>query len=106
MAIWEDIDKLAEMLQYRRLNDDLPLGIILTCGGFDPLHVGHVRCITESAAMKDKYPNAVFVVVANGDGFLKNKKNFIFMPERERMEILHSIKGVDHVVSWYDGTQK
>ena len=105
MAIWEDIDKLSESLQYRRLNDDLPLGIILTCGGFDPLHVGHTRCLIESAAMKNKYPNAVFVVVANGDEFLKNKKGFVFMPEKERMEILHSIKGVDHVVRWYDGTQ-
>ena len=105
MAIWEDINKLAEMLQYRRLNDDLPLGIILTCGGFDPLHVGHARCLIESAEMKNRYPNAVFIVVANGDEFLKNKKGFVFMPEKERMEILHSIKGVDHVVRWYDGTQ-
>ena len=27
------------------------------------------------------------------------------MPENERMEILHEIKGIDHVVLWYDGTQ-
>lgn len=105
MALWEDIDKLADHLMHRRMTDDLPLGIILTCGGFDPLHVGHARCIIESAAMKNKYPSAVLVVVANGDEFLQKKKGFVFMPEKERMEILHSIKGVDHVVRWYDGTQ-
>ena len=55
--------------------------------------------------MKLGFDNPVFVVIANGDGFLKNKKDFVFMPEQERMEILHEIKGVDHVVSWYDGTQ-
>ena len=80
--------------------------IITTCGGFDPVHVGHVRCFLETASMKPGLgENCLFVIIANGDGFLKNKKGFVFMPEEERMEILHSFKGVDHVVSWYDGTQ-
>jgi len=105
MAIWSNIDSLATNINYRRLNDDLPLGVILTCGGFDPLHVGHVRCLKESALIKKKYPSSVFIVIVNGDEFLKNKKDFVFMPERERMEIIDAIRGVDHVVKWYDGTQ-
>ena len=103
--IWEDIDKFVEYLNRRRVEDDIPLGVVATCGGFDPVHVGHVRCFKESASMKYKFPNAIFVIIANGDGFLKTKKGFVFMPEKERMEILSSFSGVDHVVKWYDGTQ-
>ena len=104
-VVWEDIDKFVEWLNFKRVNDEMPLGVIATCGGFDPVHVGHVRCFAESSQMKYNYENAIFVVIANGDEFLKTKKNFVFMPESERMEILSSIKGVDHVVKWYDGTQ-
>ena len=105
MAIWNDIESFAEYVQNRRINDDLPLGVIMTCGGFDPVHVGHVRCLQQSSHFKHEYPSAIFVVIANGDEFLMNKKGFVFMPEPERMEVLHAIKGVDHVVKWYDGTQ-
>lgn len=105
MAVWNDIDKFVEYINIRRVEDDLPLGIVMTCGGFDPVHVGHIRCFKESALLKYDFPNAIFVVIANGDEFLKNKKGFVFMPEAERMEVLNEIKGVDHVVRWYDGTQ-
>ena len=106
MSVWENIDDFVEYLNNRRIDDDIPLGVITTCGGFDPIHVGHVRCFQESSKLKyDRFPNAIFVVIANGDGFLNEKKGFAFMPEQERMEILSSISGVDHVVKWYDGTQ-
>lgn len=105
MAVWNDIDKFVEYINIRRVEDDLPLGIVMTCGGFDPVHVGHIRCFKESALLKYDFPNAIFVVIANGDEFLKNKKGFVFMPEAERMEVLNEIKGVDHVVRWYDGSQ-
>ena len=105
MAIWNNIDEFVEFLNNKRITDEILVGVVTTCGGFDPLHVGHVRCLKESAALKYKFPNAIFVVIANGDGFLETKKGFVFMPEPERMEILHEIKGVDHVVKWYDGTQ-
>ncbi len=98
--IWNDIDKFCEWLNLYKTEYDK---ILTTCGGFDPMHVGHVRCLTDTARMKS--PRDIFVVIANGDGFLKTKKGYVFMPEPERMEILHSIKGVDHVVLWYDGTQ-
>jgi len=103
--IWNDIDEFVKYLDERRVNDEMPLAVVTTCGGFDPVHVGHIRCFKESSSLKFKFENAIFVIIANGDGFLKAKKDFIFMPEEERMEILHEIKGVDHVVHWYDGTQ-
>lgn len=78
--------------------------IVCTSGGFDPLHVGHVRCIRESSTIALSY-NAVLVVIVNSDDFLMRKKGFVFMPLSERMEIINGIKGVDYVVLWDDGTQ-
>ena len=103
--IFKEFDKLVEHLNYRRANDEMPLAVIATCGGFDPVHVGHVRCFKESAEMKYQFENAVFVVIVNGDEFLQNKKGFVFMPEEERMEIIRAMSGVDYVTRWYDGTQ-
>jgi len=77
--------------------------LVSTSGGMDPLHVGHVRCIKAAAMLKGE--NGLFVVIVNGDGFLVRKKGYVFMPLEERMEMISSIKGVDFVVPWDDGTQ-
>lgn len=77
--------------------------LIATSGGFDPLHVGHVRCIQSAAMLKGD--DGLFVVIVNGDGFLERKKGFVFMPIEERMELIAAIRGVDYVVSWDDGSQ-
>lgn len=69
--------------------------IVMTSGGFDPLHIGHLECIQESAKIAN---NDIFVVVVNGDSFLKAKKGYIFMPEDERASIISAIRGVDYVV--------
>tara|TARA_Y100000816_G_C25926997_1_gene483385 strand:- start:308 stop:817 length:510 start_codon:yes stop_codon:yes gene_type:complete len=78
--------------------------IYMTSGGFDPLHIGHARCILETTDMADTDGGYVIVVV-NGDGFLKRKKGGAFMPEEERAEIVAGLRGVDAVLIWDDGTQ-
>lgn len=93
------IDKLIKEISELR---DYGTKIVATSGGFDPIHVGHVRCIQESAAIAAP---GVLVVIVNGDGFLTRKKGKPFMPHQERMEIVASLRGVDYVVGWDDGSQ-
>ena len=69
---------------------------IAVSGGFDPVHVGHIRMIQEAATHGD------VVVIANSDEWLVRKKGYVFMPFDERAEILHSIKGVTEVYQAYD----
>ena len=64
---------------------------IMVSGGFDPIHIGHVRMILDAAKHGD------VVVVANSDDWLMRKKGYIFMPWDERAEILRSIRGVTEV---------
>lgn len=62
-------------------------------GGFDPIHVGHVRMIRAAKALGD-----YLVVIMNNDNWLKSKKGYVFMPQKERQELLEAIAGVDKVV--------
>ena len=81
--------------------------VMLTSGGFDPLHVGHLRCIQETANMASnpvKFPSAskpMVTVLVNCDDFLKAKKGYNFMSLEDRMEIINGIKGVDVVIPWF-----
>jgi len=61
---------------------------VMVSGGFDPVHVGHIRMIREAAQHGD------VIVVANSDNWLYRKKGFVFMEFNKRSEILNSIKGV------------
>jgi D-beta-D-heptose 7-phosphate kinase/D-beta-D-heptose 1-phosphate adenosyltransferase len=69
---------------------------IMVSGGFDPIHVGHVRMILEASKHGD------VIVVANSDDWLYRKKGYIFMAFKERKEILMAIKGVIDVVAVHD----
>lgn len=65
---------------------------IMLSGGFDPIHIGHVRMILEAG----EHGNVI--VAANSDEWLMRKKGYIFMPWEERAEIIRSIRGVAAVV--------
>ena len=73
---------------------------VMVSGGFDPVHVGHIRMITAAA----KYGHVI--VVANSDEWLFRERGFVFMSFEQRKEILNSIKGVILVdsVNDSDGT--
>jgi D-beta-D-heptose 7-phosphate kinase/D-beta-D-heptose 1-phosphate adenosyltransferase len=65
-------------------------------GGFDPVHVGHVRMIAAAAKMGD------VIIIANSDAWLMRKKGYIFMSYDERQEILYNFKGVIDVIEAQD----
>lgn len=67
--------------------------VVAVSGGFDPVHVGHVRLFNEAKKLGDK-----LVVILNNDNWLMKKKGFVFMHEKERKEIIEAIRGVDRVV--------
>lgn len=69
---------------------------IALSGGFDPIHVGHIRMIKEAANHGD------VVIFLNTDNWLERKKGYIFMPFKERKEILNSIKFVSEVYAAKD----
>ena len=69
---------------------------VAVSGGFDPLHVGHVRMIKEASLTGD------VIVIANSDEWLLRKKGYVFMPFEERKEILQSLQGVTDVIKAVD----
>lgn len=76
------------------------LNVIAVSGGFDPVHVGHLRMFEDAT----KYGKVV--VIANSDDWLMRKKNYIFMPFEERKEIIEAFECVYKVehVDDSDGT--
>ncbi len=66
---------------------------VAVSGGFDPIHIGHVRMFETARKLGDK-----LVVILNNDNWLKDKKGFAFMPQKERKEIIESFPFVDRVV--------
>ena len=65
----------------------------MVSGGFDPIHIGHVRLFREAKKLGDE-----LIVLINNDNWLKLKKGYIFMPEHERKEIIEAFEAVDRVI--------
>ena len=65
---------------------------IMVSGGFDPLHIGHVQMMQDAA----RYGK--LIVAMNSDDWLKRKKGYVFMPFRERIEIIKALECVWQVV--------
>ena len=70
--------------------------IVAVSGGFDPIHVGHVRMIQDARKYGD------VIVFLNTDEWLHRKKGYAFMNWDERAEVLLGIKGVKEVYSAMD----
>ncbi len=71
--------------------------IVIVSGGFDPIHIGHIRYFKEAKSLGD-----YLIVILNSDDFLIKKKGYALMPFKERKEIIESIKYVDNVIHCLD----
>ncbi len=63
--------------------------VITVSGGFDPIHIGHVRMFKEASLLGN------LIVIINNDNWLRTfKKDEPFMNENDRLEIVKSISYV------------
>lgn len=67
--------------------------IVAVSGGFDPIHIGHVRLFDEAKKLGDE-----LIVILNNDNWLRAKKGYVFMQENERKELLEALSAVDTVI--------
>lgn len=67
--------------------------IVAVSGGFDPLHIGHIRYMQEAKKLGDK-----LIVILNNDHWFKVKGKPVFMSHHERKEIIEALECVDEVI--------
>ncbi len=67
--------------------------VVAVSGGFDPVHIGHVRMFESAKRLGDK-----LIVILNNDNWLSDKKGKEFMNQNERKEIIKAFRAVDDVV--------
>jgi cytidyltransferase-like protein len=73
--------------------------VVITTGGYDPLHSGHIEYFKAAKALGD-----ILVVGVNSDEWLIRKKGQAFMPIEERMAIIKNLKMVDACIRFKDDT--
>ena len=84
----DDVIRYAD--DYERTSPESKL--VMVSGGFDPVHVGHLRMFKEAKKLGDR-----LVVVINSDEWLKRKKGKHFMHQDERAELISELDPVDEV---------
>ena len=71
--------------------------VIIVSGGFDPMHVGHLRMLQEAARL-----GGIVVAGVNSDDWLMRKKGYVFMPHEERIEMVQGVRGVSKAIGFDD----
>ncbi len=84
--------------------------VVAVSGGFDPIHIGHIRLFQEAKKLslnakgvgrpgqRSVLSETELVVILNNDNWLVQKKGHAFMSQRERKEIIEALACVDRVV--------
>ena len=65
----------------------------IVSGGFDPVHVGHLRMFQDASKLANKV-----VILLNNDDWLIKKKGKPFMNQKHRKEILEEFKSITDVI--------
>lgn len=71
--------------------------VVLVTGGFDPLHSGHIEYFRAARQL-----GTMLVVGVNSDAWLIRKKGQAFMPIKDRVTIIESLRMVDHCILFDD----
>jgi rfaE bifunctional protein nucleotidyltransferase chain/domain len=95
-----DNDEFHNLCELVTLNKKKGVKVVVASGGFDCLHIGHVEYLEQAAKLGNQ-----LVVIVNTDEFLLRKKGYAFMPLRERMAIVASLRCVDEAVACIDKDQ-
>jgi len=85
--------KSTRKIKKSRLSPKKKKKIVMISGGFDPIHIGHIRYMQEAKKLGDK-----LIVVINNDNWFRVKGKAVFMPDVERKEIIEAIGCVDEVI--------
>jgi len=70
----------------------------MASGVFDILHTGHVHYLSEAKKLGDE-----LVVVVATDATVRRRKHEPITPEKMRLELVSSLKPVDHAVLGHQG---
>lgn len=75
--------------------------IVFTNGGFNLLHVGHVRALSDARSRGD-----ILIVAVNSDDSLRKLKgdDYPLIPAAERCELLAAVESVDYITLFSDPT--
>jgi len=75
--------------------------IVFTNGGFNLLHVGHIRSLRDAKSHGD-----ILVVAVNSDSSIKKNKgkDYPVIPEDERLEVLSELESIDLLTVFSDPT--
>lgn len=72
---------------------------VAVSGGFDPIHIGHLRYLQSSKSLANVYGMKLMVILDSQEYLIKKGNGHPFYPTYEdREELLNSIKYVDKVV--------
>ena len=71
--------------------------VVVVSGGFDPVHIGHVKMFKAAKALGRKV-----ICGLNSDRWLVEKKGHTFMGWKERAFILDSMYCIDEVIGFDD----
>lgn len=71
--------------------------VVATGGGFDPLHIGHLKLFREAKELGDKLQ-----VWLTSDEWLIRKKGYFLLPYEHRKAIIEELPFVDEVVLQVD----
>lgn len=66
---------------------------VAVSGGFDPLHLGHIKLFEAARRLGDR-----LVVIINNDHWVQKKKGYVFMKAEERAGIIRVLRAVDDVL--------